>query len=68
MREEARAALKLKRELWRARQAGHQGADVELVAADAMAIAAATEWRLFRPSLKRGTQTRPVPVGGRGLT
>jgi hypothetical protein len=48
MREEARAALRLKRELWRAIEAGHDAATAELVAADAMAIAAAAEWRIWQ--------------------
>ena len=64
MREEARASLRLKRELWRAHQDGHEGADAELIAADALAIANAADWRLFRPSLKRARQTRPAPMVG----
>jgi hypothetical protein len=46
-RENARTALRFKRELWRAIRAGLAGPDVEAAAQRAMAIADATTWRMF---------------------
>jgi hypothetical protein len=69
MRLEARAALRLKRELWKAIQAGHQGHDVELVAHQALAQAAGASWRLWsqkleagRPPAQKGCATGELPV------
>jgi hypothetical protein len=47
MREEARRSLTVRRELWRAHQGGHQGADAERVVADALAIIDAGDWKLI---------------------
>jgi hypothetical protein len=57
MRQEARAALKLKREIWRAIQRGDQAHDAELAAAEAVAIADATSW-----SVRSLPPARPAPV------
>lgn len=54
MRQEARQALALKRELWKAIAQGHQGHDAELVAQVASAEKSAHEWRLYALNLKRG--------------
>lgn len=59
MRREAREALKLKRELWKAMQNGHQAHDAELVAQLALEQRSKDEWRLYAPDLKRGWSTRP---------
>jgi|SRR5947209_3131985 len=60
MREEARAALKLKRELWRAMRAGHEGPDAERVAGQALADRQADDWRLYSAShLLAGFAPRP---------
>lgn len=60
MREEARAALRRKRELHKAIRAGYEATDAELVADDALAIAAAAEWRMYGLNLKRVSPTRPA--------
>jgi hypothetical protein len=59
MRLEARAALRLKRELWKAIANGHEGADAELIAQAAIAEKSADVWRLFALNLKRDCVTRP---------
>lgn len=46
MRQEAREALRFKRELWKAQRAGSSGSDVELDARAAIAAAAETEWSI----------------------
>ena len=47
MREEARAALRIKRALWRAIRDGHHGHDAELVAQRELALRADDRWRLY---------------------
>jgi hypothetical protein len=47
MREEARSALRAKRALVRALQAGHEGHEAERAAHQALELAAATSWRLY---------------------
>ena len=47
MRVEAREALRGKRALRAALKAGHEGADAEIVAGQALELAAATSWRLL---------------------
>lgn len=65
MRLEARSALALKRELWKAIANGHEGQDAELVAQTAIAEKSADAWRLYALNLKRGCPTRPgLPVDG----
>jgi hypothetical protein len=62
MREEARAALKVKRELHRALKAGYEGADAERVALQAIADHQADEWRIYSAQhLLAGQDTPPVP-------
>lgn len=64
MREEARAALRLKRELWRAREQGHDGAEAEAAAELALTSAAAASWRLWhekRRAVEPTTGPAPVP-------
>lgn len=66
MRREARQALALKREIWKAIANGHEGADAELVAQAAMAEKSADVWRPYAVNLKRGSQTRPGSGQARG--
>jgi hypothetical protein len=47
MRDEARTSLRRKRAVRRALQAGHEAHDAELVAHQALEIAAATSWRVY---------------------
>lgn len=66
MREEARAALRLKRELWKAIRDGHQGHDAELVAHQALEQRSRDAWRLFSIDLTRKPQAgQPNPPGER---
>jgi hypothetical protein len=69
MREEARRSLRLKRELRRAIEDGHQAHDVELIAHQALERKSAESWRLYALNLKRGSETRPVALdAAEGLT
>jgi hypothetical protein len=47
LREEARASLRYKRELWRAAGEGLVGLEAEIVAEAAVALSEATSWQLF---------------------
>lgn len=68
MRQEARQALKLKREVWKAIRAGHEGHEAELVAQEAIAEQATETWRLYHLRLIRRevrdeqVDTRAVPT------
>lgn len=75
MREEARSALRLKRELWKALREGHQGHEAELVAQLAVAQLEQASWRLYSvvPGQRGRTSAgHPVPAraleGARGRT
>jgi hypothetical protein len=59
MRREARESLRHKRALWRARQAGYEGHDAELIARQAVAEANAETWHLWAQNLKRDRLSRP---------
>jgi hypothetical protein len=48
MRQEAREALRDKREIWRAAQRGEDGIDVELSVAAARQLRNGTSWRLYK--------------------
>lgn len=48
MRQEAREARRLKRELWRALEAGHRGQDAEEAAQTALLASQATAWSMVR--------------------
>jgi hypothetical protein len=58
-RARARDALAHKREIWRAIQAGHEAHDVELLAHEAMRLAARTRWVLANP---RGARLGSDPL------
>ena len=72
-REQARRALRFKRELWRARRAGWTDpGDVELAAREAMAIADATDWELVQLVPREAARAEPdtaspAPLGALGL-
>jgi hypothetical protein len=59
MREQARRSLRLKRELWRALQAGHEAHDAELVAHQAVEVADATTWELVALPRERVSPLEP---------
>jgi hypothetical protein len=61
MRQEAREALRLKREVWRAQRAGHDAHDVELVAHQAVERGRATSWRLRSLDLRMDDDRRSAP-------
>jgi hypothetical protein len=61
MRQEARAARSLKRELWRALEAGERGADAEIAAQLALAASAAATWSV------RTVATKPAPLSAAEL-
>jgi hypothetical protein len=78
MRRRAREALRLKRELWKAQQAGQDAHDAELTAHQALKLAARSVWVLStdrgarvspttydprRMALKRAHSTRPASPG-----
>jgi hypothetical protein len=58
MRDEARASLRLKRALHRAIKAGHDAGAAERLAADELAIAAASDWRLIDVTTSLTNSTR----------
>jgi hypothetical protein len=63
MREEARTALRGKRALAAAIRAGHEGHEAELVAHQALEVAAATTWRLYTlPAAALAPSTQPSPA------
>ena len=64
MRRQAREALRLKRELWRAIEAGHQAHDAELVAHQAVENAAAAVWTL---ATDRGARVGAIAYDARRL-
>lgn len=78
LREEAKSSLRLKRELWRAHQLGHEGEDAERVAGDAIARnrAIAGAWKLWEISPRRierfrldaGVNGPPAGTGGECTT
>jgi hypothetical protein len=70
MRDEARVSRRLKRELWRAFRAGHEGYDAELVAQQAAAAAAVASWELvttseYAPAGEPARDVVSVPEGER---
>src|SRR5947209_1565546 len=64
MRRQAREALRLKRELWKAQQAGHDAHDAELVAHQAAKRPARTTWVL---STDDGPRLSPTMYDGRRM-
>lgn len=60
MRQEARAALQWKRELWRAERQGHLGHDAELVAHQALEQARGVSWTIWHQNLKAGPLSPPA--------
>ena len=69
-RARARAALRWKRELWRALKEGHTGEAAEVIAESRSLARAAVSWELvhvdLRMSLKRALSTRPAPAPPEG--
>jgi len=65
MREEARTSLRAKRALRRAIQAGQEGHDAELVAHQAVELAAATSWRIFKRASDPPAALRRCTVAAR---
>jgi hypothetical protein len=64
-REQARASLRHKRELWRAFRRGLEGHDAELAAHEALELAAATTWRVIAdPAIRRGARGRGACAQG----
>lgn len=59
MREEARRSLRLKREIWKAGQLGHDAQTAEVVARQALEEAEHVEWRLWRLPGTGGGQPGP---------
>lgn len=69
MRKQARESLKLKRELWKAIEAGHDPHDAELIARENLELAARSTWVLAtdrgaRLSSVAHDPRRMVPLGG----
>lgn len=64
MRRRAKQALRLKRELWKAQQAGHDAHDAELVAHQALELAARSVWVL---STDRGARLSATTVDPRRM-
>lgn len=62
LRSEARRSLRFKRELRRAIQSGADAAAAEVIAQDAVAIADATTWELWRQNFSRDSHPRPGDV------
>lgn len=59
MREEAREAIRQRRARWKATRAGLDAHDVELVVHQALELAAATTWRLWRSPRPKPAPPRP---------
>jgi hypothetical protein len=74
LRQEAREALRHKREVWRALKGGLEGHDAELAAHEAVAAAQAATWRLVHLDLRspapppdQRMRTRPTRVSSVGV-
>jgi hypothetical protein len=67
-RAEARAGLRLKRELWRAQRAGYEGAEALVVAEVELLRAAAVRWELVEVGVDQaGEVTQIWPLKGGGI-
>lgn len=64
MRRQAREALRLKRELWKAQQSGHDAHDAELLAHQALELAATSIWTL---TTDRGARLSATTVDPRRM-
>jgi hypothetical protein len=65
MRQATKAALRLRRELWKARRSGLQGVDAEAVAAAALKLNEAISWRLVTwAEVAEHQSKRPWAVAG----